>query len=634
VEVGSHHLSKNRVASMVKKQQEQRRIAEMNDLGRRNVETLAAARGWCKHLRIEMTSHGLLAEMSGLPIGSHDVTCPHAEHGLGGMNLPMILPQFIIQNCRGCASHAPNGDTEWGNRVIAEHDARVKQADERESSLAAQLEQVRASRRTLAREARGQADFTVHGVLEFTESLFGDDAESRSAASVSLQQAAKIAPELFHPASVDLILTSAPQPLLAEACLPVAAALAGRRDDLADRLVSVAVAALDAGLSVETACEIMIGCGCGTTRLIPAGVIEKVVALQNHIRPLVGWTTRHLDCHLVDIPPSYTFSTSLLAGGYDQDPEALLVPLRAALRDNDKFRRINGCGVVQEFLKQRPTIGTTLLPVVVDSLALDDDTFNDSADHEACDLIGKIFFREPALTDGLLRDKFGQQSQEVQALIGNVYRKVLWTERDEQPGLDRARFDQVVGLAFRRCLALMQDQALDLEVRQNFAEAVESACHHHPDLAMAEFDTLLGALACLCVQEEPPAPPLRIILPTDAPPDPRLRNLEQANRRMSWDHFKTKIADCLKNLVRARPATAVDPLLGCFANLGSKTHEPLKAAVVRLLGEVGRDRELLPRVLPLLWKALMDYDSVLIRCRGIEAVTRCFESADCDPPRT
>jgi hypothetical protein len=28
----------------------------------------------------------------------------------------------------------------------------------------------------------------------------------------------------------------------------------------------------------------------------------------------------------------------------------------------------------------------------------------------------------------------------------------------------------------------------------------------------------------------------------------------------------------------------------------------------------------------------MDYGSVLIRCRGIEAIARCFEGADCDPP--
>jgi hypothetical protein len=246
--------------------------------------------------------------MSGLPIGSHDVSYPHAEHGLGGMNLPMILPHFVVENCRGCPSHAPNGDTEWGDRVIAEYEARRRKADERQAQLATQLEEVRAKRRTLAREAHGQADFTVHRILELAETLFGEDEDGRSAASASLQEAARIASELFHPAVVDLILASAPQPQLGELCLPVAVALAGRRLDLADRLVSVAVEVIDAGLPLEPACEILIGCGCGASRPVPASVIEKVVARQNHLRPTGGWPTRDPDCPLVDIPPTYVYS--------------------------------------------------------------------------------------------------------------------------------------------------------------------------------------------------------------------------------------------------------------------------------------------------------------------------------------
>jgi hypothetical protein len=106
---------------MVKKRRELARIDEMHDLGRRNAETLRRAQGWCKHLKVEMTSAGMLAGMSGLPIGSHDISCVHAKGCLGGMNLPWILPEFVVENCRGCPSHSPNGDTEWGERVIAEH---------------------------------------------------------------------------------------------------------------------------------------------------------------------------------------------------------------------------------------------------------------------------------------------------------------------------------------------------------------------------------------------------------------------------------------------------------------------------------------------------------------------------------
>ena len=201
-----------------------------------------------------------------------------------------------------------------------------------------------------------------------------------------------------------------------------------------------------------------------------------------------------------------------------------------------------------------------------------------------------------------------------------------------EDGLDRARFDEATALAFRRCLAFMQDHRIDLEVRKEFADALESACRHHPDVAMVDFDTLLGALACLCAQEEPPGPPPRIILPGEPPSPPLLRGLEQEHRRVTWMGFRDTVAKCLEKLARERPRPVAERLLACFAGLDSKTHESLKAKVVILLGELGRDRDLLPRVLPLLWVALMDYGSVLIRCRGVEAIVRCFEGADCDPP--
>jgi hypothetical protein len=211
-----------------------------------------------------------------------------------------------------------------GRTGHSEYEAKAKERAERQRSFDAQLQQVRQTKRKLARDAQGNSDFTVRRILELTEALFGEDTASRSDASELLQQAAKIAPELFDSAAIDLILISASQPALADLCLPVAAGLSSRRTDLTERLVSVAVEAIDARLSVEIACEILVGCGCGTTRAIPAGVVQKVVTRQNHMRPIGGWPTRHPDCSLVDLPPLYAFSTCLLVRAYDQDPEAVL----------------------------------------------------------------------------------------------------------------------------------------------------------------------------------------------------------------------------------------------------------------------------------------------------------------------
>ncbi len=79
---------------MVKNRREEQRLDEMRDLGRANLDVLRKADLWCKHLEVEMTSAGILAEMWDFPIGSHRITCPHAVGGLGGMNLPWIIRDF------------------------------------------------------------------------------------------------------------------------------------------------------------------------------------------------------------------------------------------------------------------------------------------------------------------------------------------------------------------------------------------------------------------------------------------------------------------------------------------------------------------------------------------------------------
>jgi hypothetical protein len=44
-----------------------------------------------------------------------------------------------------------------------------------------------------------------------------------------------------------------------------------------------------------------------------------------------------------------------------------------------------------------------------------------------------------------------------------------------------------------------------------------------------------------------------------------------------------------------------------------------KACCILLLGKMGTDYQLQPRVLPQIWHALMDYGSALVRAKAIDA---------------
>lgn len=133
----------------MKRQDESRELARGERIGRANQAVLGPARQWCSHLKVEMESSGLLAEYTGLPVGSHSVTCPHATSITGGMNLPIILPEFVIRHCRGCPHHTPAGDPSWGREIIADHERRENERRVREEAAARTLDDLRARLRSL-----------------------------------------------------------------------------------------------------------------------------------------------------------------------------------------------------------------------------------------------------------------------------------------------------------------------------------------------------------------------------------------------------------------------------------------------------------------------------------------------------
>ena len=90
---------------MAQKRSRERRIEDSLKIGEANAALIPRLQRWCEHLRVEQTSAGLLAEMSGLPIGMMQITCPHASNGLQAMKLREVAAYFVSQNCRGCPHH-------------------------------------------------------------------------------------------------------------------------------------------------------------------------------------------------------------------------------------------------------------------------------------------------------------------------------------------------------------------------------------------------------------------------------------------------------------------------------------------------------------------------------------------------
>ncbi len=105
---------------MVKDFLGQKRMDEMFSLGEANLEVLRQLDRWCKHLDATPTSAGMLASVSGLPIGSFRLTCRHARSSHESINLQWISREFLEENCRNCPHHEPDGDPSWGRQLLVQ----------------------------------------------------------------------------------------------------------------------------------------------------------------------------------------------------------------------------------------------------------------------------------------------------------------------------------------------------------------------------------------------------------------------------------------------------------------------------------------------------------------------------------
>ncbi len=617
----------------MKSKSEERHIAEMTELGVANRSTLEKAQNWCKHLSVQMESAGMLAHMTGLPIGSHNVSCQHAVGGIGGMNLPWILPDFVAGHCKDCPHHAPNGDQSWGLEIIRDAQKAIAEAAERQLIADQRVEELRSRLSSLPRQAKPKADITERRILEWIEKLFSC-ADNESGAA--LLEAANVAPELFRAAAVNALVAGAAVEPFGTRCLPVLAALAPHRADMDSQLGGVARSAIFVGRCLEDACSILTEVAHRSGTQAEPEIVTKVIELRNHIRPIGGWPTKDPDCPLVDLPPNYFASNRFLILAFDQQPKLLLGRLRAGLADNEKLKRVNVCGVIESLIADRPQLGGLLVEDLLESLKLDDDIYWESADGAACALLAEIFRHDPIRLDQLIANGLQGQKDEIQELYVDVYRRVMsgrWRQsRRELPDSECNEERSAILHAFNRCLNLVHDDRIGLDARNSLLAGVGQVCRKYPDLAITSFESLLGMLATFHIRELPPDPPPRLLLPGEPVQPLELVAIEKRNRQMQWNQLKRSVLDCLEGLVQERPKQTLSTLCGSFNSLDSKIHAAFKADILKLVGLASQNAANRPAALPVLWKGLMDYDSVYVRAVAISAIVDAFQWAKVPPP--
>ncbi len=599
----------------------------MVKLGEDNLECLRQMSSWCSHAEMELQSAGLYAQMTGLPIATYSIGCQHVQGGSQAMNLRWIFTEFLVKNCAGCPHHTPTGDASWGQAIIDKNGLDVQKREQAAKEEADRVFRLRSEMRSASRRVSADAPPESHRILDFLEAIFSEVETEQDAASERLQQAARLAPDLFSDAAIDLLLVLAATDAFAERILPVCAEIASRRSDLCSRIDQMAIVNIENGLHPELSASILDRPNDPIAYPLSNAAIEKLLLSQNHYRPIGGW--KHDQ-------PDYSHSTAVIVRCFDANPESVQSIIRRELKNGDDVVRVQLSGAVKNIQKDRPQLALNLLQDLLQSLErYEDDHFGETPSGQIIHVLQSAFRHSAKEVDHFLAQSMTRVRETVQEDIVRIYRdqffdrSLSWNERREHR--DRREITEQEKLAIHRLFEWAKDSQFDIDIRVSTLESLEIACKYATEGVLSHFDSLLGYTAIVNGEPHPPPAPPKILLPGETQ-DPQLEQLKQFSRNQQWGFFKQRLQKCLEELCEARPSEVFDSVYRCLSEPSAYLEDGFKACCISLLGELGKDYLLRPRVLPLIMRALMDYSSAWVRAKAIEASIEMFSYSNASPP--
>ena len=589
------------------------------EIGHDNQVCISGMRRWCKNVEVEPRSWGLYAEMTGLPIGSHTVGCPYVNGKIGGMNLRWIMSDFLNEHCAGCPHHTPNGDVSWGQEIIDEHVAQTEQAQHLSDETNRRVQELRAELRAKSAGMVEQESVEARSVLAHLEAVFSESESERDEASEFIRQAASIGAELFPIEAARLIATLARTPEYSEAMLPVCAVFGTELTDLADDLVETALTNIEAGLHIESSAAVLRSVGDAATFPLSPLHIRQLMLSQDHDPRSVIFNREE---------PNYPSSTSVLVKSFDADRKSVTNVARKELESENDDNRHNVCGAIDLVQQERPSIGLDLLDSLITSLNLydsDDTPYGPST--KIVPLLRATLIHDPAATDATIGTAFHSARPAVQEDFTNVYERLERSHRD----IDENIHPQLFAVVTKRLWEWIRDERLTIEVRHEALNALASTYRLFPSRAAAGLGALLGYLAIVSAQEQPPVRPTPLEIPGQ-PSNEIVEQLEKHSDLMRWNSFKREFAECLTTLSRHDESMVFQAVADCLDQPLDQMNEDFKVSCVSVLGKVAAKYEIRPRALPYVWKALMDYDSPSTRAQAIEATANMFSNGISPPP--
>jgi hypothetical protein len=593
---------------MVQRYEEERRMQEAVKRGLETQKLWPKVQNWCKHLKINLVSAGMLAEMHRLPIGRIGISCPHASSdGVQSHHLDQVAADFIPRHCRGCPHHAPLSLDNVGYTILEEYGKLSKQltAEDPEPPKPNPDD-------PLIREldiAIQKAATPTQSTLQLAALLY--DPSQASSASAKLVEAATIAPELFDDVAIRVLCAHFSDKDHGAECMKCVRQLNIMQEAQLEYVWSSAVESLAARANMDAACAIL-GDQIEHRGILPTRrVVERILGAQYHV-------------HHVGVrgSPSFPGSEQATNAIAKSSPDILVTLLTERLKRDDKIFRINAARIITRLAGSHPRVAEKLVDPLIASLELPDDPYEDSADGAARVAIREIYKCTPQFVQARISASIASLTGEAQGiLVGIVDGIIEHSKESKWRGPADQHCSRAIPFIIPFLIDILSNPAYSIEAAFHASEALKRAAHLTPEVLMRYADPILGALALVTDREE------RL---QERKPSNTLEQLQYSTDATKLGGATHRLTDAVEELAKHSPDFFLKQLRAIVPSLSSKQpgSARYKAKLTALYGVVGREPTFCATIIPDLYKLLLDFDSPRVRAAAIEAVGRIIEHID------
>jgi hypothetical protein len=598
-------------------------IEEAMEVGRKNKRLWPKVDNWCKHLEIKMTTAGLIAQMSELPVGSLRIECDHASNGgVESMHIEQVASSFIVKNCRGCPYHEMVSSDNIGEEIIEEYESDQEDEEEEKS-------EVEESRGRLEEKISEEDNVLLDDIKSLDEHDIPEKSiikcvlqlreENSDKAAEILKEAAHLEPDWFSDDAVKVICSHFSNQSHGSDCISCIRAI----EHFDGFVLDSAWECVKNGYNADVACALIGDYWQEESNEITLEKLRYVAAVPSFVRGLAppGPVGKEATS------PSYPGSMHALRVAGEFAPDSLFEIFREYVSQDIPSSRVNAANIIQRLIGDFPKITLRLVPVLLETLELEDArSSRDSADAAVCQAIADLYVRDPDMVQSEIDRAYRRASNEAREAIMGVYRVIVNSAQGRRSTDEKKEAISALSRVISVLLRIIEGLYYDVEVKRKASDTLHQIARSHPSLMRDHLEGVLGALGIVTREHDSIA---------SSEEESFESSLERDTKLQTYGYIARKIVDSIKEIASDNPETVFDLTTDISDELdGSKSYESrYRQRLVSIYDAFVSHPHLVAELIPKLYSALLNFDSVRVRGAAVETLQRILRKRSDVVPR-